>query len=89
MYQLEEIENVTSKMISLFDYPVALLTEESGLSRPTVSKFFNNKWIKPSSAELLYDLCLQKIKEKGEKRKSNLEKEKKFTKTFKLDSLLL
>ena len=84
MYQEEEIKNVTKKMINLFDYPVSVLIKESGLSRPTVSKFFNIKEIRPSSVELLYDLCLELIQVKEKKRSLNIEKEKKLTESFQI-----
>ncbi len=84
MYQPEEIKNVTRKMIKLFDYPVSILAKESGLSRPTVSKFFNRKEIRPSSVELLFDLCIELIEAKENKRINNLRKEKQFTESFKM-----
>lgn len=84
MYQVEEIKNVTRKMIKLFDYPVSILAKESGLSRPTVSKFFNQKEIRPSSVELLFDLCIELIEAKENKRINNLRKEKQFTESFKM-----
>lgn len=64
MYQVEEIKKITKKMIEYFDYPISILTKESGLSRPTVSKFFNHKLIRPSSQEKLVDLCIELLKNK-------------------------
>ena len=83
MYQTEEIKTITRKMIKLFDSPVSLVATESGLSRPTVSKFFNRKSIRPSSQELLYDVCLELIEKKENKRRSNLQKEDRLNQPFK------
>lgn len=83
MYQTEEITTITRKMIRLFDSPISLISEKSGLSRPTVSKFFNRKAIRPSNEELLYDVCLECIEEKENKRRSNLQKEDQLNAPFK------
>lgn len=75
MYLNEEIRAITNKMAKLYDSPITTVTNESGLSRPTVSKFFNLQTIKPSSIEKLYDLCLELIEKKEAKRKLSLQKE--------------
>lgn len=74
MYLREEIRAITSKMEQLYDSPIATLTARSGMSRPTVSKFFNLHPVKPSSTEKLYELCFELIAEKDEKRKAILKK---------------
>ncbi|WP_346881267.1 hypothetical protein [uncultured Algibacter sp.] len=75
MYELKEIKEITKKMILLFDSPITMLSEKTGLSRPTVSKFFNGKTVKPSSTELLYELCFDLIEQKESKRrKINLDR---------------
>jgi hypothetical protein len=75
MYLQTEIKTVLLKMEKLYDSPITLLTEHSGLSRPTVSKFFNKQTIKPSSVEILYDLCLDFIEAKEQKRQTSLRRE--------------
>ncbi|TGV03659.1 hypothetical protein EM932_06020 [Flavivirga rizhaonensis] len=74
MYQLEEIRQITTKMYLLFDDPIAQVAKQSGKSRPTVSKFFNLKAIRPSSAEHIYDACLKLVEEKENQRQSRLKK---------------
>ena len=69
MYELIEVKEITKKMVLLFDNPIAMLSKQTGLSRPTVSKFFNGKTVKPSSTELLYELCYDLIEKKESKRK--------------------
>ena len=77
MYQKEEIKIVRDQMIRLFDYPITYLTNISGLSRPTVSKFFNLKPIRPSVIKLLYELCEELISEKKEEMANRKKKKKK------------
>lgn len=62
-------------MEKLYDSPITILTEKSNLSRPTVSKFFNSQTIKPSSVEILYELCLDLIEAKEQKRQTSLRRE--------------
>lgn len=75
MYLQSEIKTVLLKMEKLYDSPITLLTKTSGLSRPTVSKFFNKQIIKPSSVETLYELCLDLIEAKEKKRQTSLRRE--------------
>lgn len=75
MYLQSEINTVLLKMEKLYDSPITLLTKTSGLSRPTVSKFFNKQTIKPSSVETLYELCLDLIEAKEQKRQQSLRRE--------------
>lgn len=75
MYLQSEIKTVLLKMEKLYDSPITLLTKSSGLSRPTVSKFFNKQTIKPSSVETLYELCLDLIEAKENKRQTSLRRE--------------
>ena len=75
MYLQSEIKTVLLKMEKLYDSPITILTEKSNLSRPTVSKFFNSQTIKPSSVEILYELCLDLIEVKAQKRQTSLRRE--------------
>jgi len=75
MYLQSEIKTVLLKMEKLYDSPITILTEKSNLSRPTVSKFFNSQTIKPSSVEILYELCLDLIEAKEQKRQTSLRRE--------------
>lgn len=75
MYLQSEIKTVLLKMEKLYDNPITLLTQTSGLSRPTVSKFFNKQSIRPSSVETLYELCLDYIEAKEKKRQTALRRE--------------
>ncbi len=79
MYQPDEIKAITKKMHKLFDNPIALVAKESGKSRPTVSKFFNRKEIRPSSEELVYEACLVLIEKKQEQTNRNSKKGKVLT----------
>lgn len=80
MFQSEEIREITKKMNKLFDSPIAQVVKRSGKSRPTVSKFFNHQPIRPSGSELIYDVCLELIEEKENKKQSSLKKGNKLNK---------
>lgn len=80
MYLQSEIKTVLLKMEKLYDSPIAILTEKSNLSRPTVSKFFNSQTIKPSSVEIIYELCLDLIESKEQKRQTSLRREQRLFK---------
>ena len=80
MYLQSEIKTVLLKMEKLYDSPITVLTKTSNLSRPTVSKFFNSQTIKPSSVEILYELCLDLIEAKEQKRQTSLRREQELFK---------
>ncbi|WP_452222171.1 hypothetical protein [Lacinutrix salivirga] len=86
MYQPDEIKAITRKMHKYFDNPIALVAQESGKSRPTVSKFFNRKEIRPSSEELIYEACLTLLESKHEKTLRNSKKGKVLTENIPLPS---
>lgn len=86
MYLQSEIKTVLLKMEKLYDSPITLLTKTSGLSRPTVSKFFNKQSIKPSSVETLYELCLDHIEAKEKKRQTSLRREQSLFKESQRES---
>jgi hypothetical protein len=65
----EDIPMITKKMEALFDSPVGIISKLTGISRPTVSKFFNQKALKPSSREIIYEQCLDLIEEKEARHK--------------------
>ena len=67
MYLQADIKILVENMEKFYDNPVSMLAKKTGLSRPTVSKFFNFQAIKPSSTEIIYELCLDLIEQKQEK----------------------
>lgn len=76
MYQKEQIQMIAKKMYNIFDAPISLVVEKTKISRPTVSKFFKLKEIKPSKVEIIYDTCLALLEEKDSKRRTNIEKQR-------------
>lgn len=74
MYLQEDIKVVIQKMEKIFDSPVGIISDQTGLSRPTVSKFFHLQVLKPSSVEIIYENCLDLIEEKENKRKKIMER---------------
>lgn len=70
MYLTEDIKKVVLRMEKLYDSPVNVIKSKTQLSRPTITKFFRLQSIRPSSVEIIYELCLDLIEEKEEKRSS-------------------
>lgn len=67
MYLQEDIKKVISRMGELYDSPSSTIGEQTKLSRPTINKFFNMQTIRPSSVEIIYELCLDLIEVKEKK----------------------
>lgn len=44
------------------DYP-AIISKKTRLSRPTISKFFNGKKLKPENSKKIYDTCIELLEE--------------------------
>ena len=70
MYLTEDIKKEVLRMEKLYDSPVNVIKSKTQLSRPTITKFFRLQSIRPSSVEIIYELCLDLIEEKEEKRSS-------------------
>ncbi len=75
----KRITNVVETMFGLYEKPVEVLCKETGTSRSTISKFFNNKKIKAFTKSFLYRSCIALITKK-------LDEEEKLNKEF--DSLV-
>lgn len=75
----KRITNVVETMFGLYEKPIEVLKEETGTSRSTISKFFNNKKIKAFTRSFLYRTCIALITKK-------LEEEEELNKEF--DTLL-
>ena len=78
MYSKEEAQRLERKLNKLFDDPIAQVSRKSGKSRPTVSKFLKGGKVRPSSAEIIYDACIELIEEKENKRQSNVKRSKRL-----------
>lgn len=79
MYQTSQVKIVTEQMLKVYGSPIKVLTDKSRLSKPTVEKFLNLEYIKPSNVEVLYDLCLDLLEEKNKKIENNLKRVKRLT----------
>ncbi len=71
MYLTENIKKVVLRMEKLYDSPINVISDKTQLSRPTINKFFKLQPIRPSSIETIYELCLDLIEEKEQKRTDN------------------
>lgn len=78
MYSKEEAQRLEIKLNKLFDDPIEQVSQKSGKSRPTVSKFLKGAKVRPSSAEQIYDACIELIEEKENKRQTNVKRTKRL-----------
>mgnify|MGYP000386226926 CR=1 FL=1 len=60
----KRITNVVETMFGLYEKPVKVLSEKTGTSRSTISKFYNNKKIKAFTKSFLYKTCIALIAKK-------------------------
>lgn len=57
----------------------AIISKKTHLSRPTISKFFNAKKLKPENAMKIYTICIALLEEKKEAIRAYQEKIKELT----------
>lgn len=71
MYSKQEIIDLARQLDRLYDDKIQQVSQKSGKSKPTVSKFFNFHRVKPSSEEQIYEACINLIRAKRDLRNSN------------------
>lgn len=60
----KRITTAVETMFGLYEQPVKVLSEKTGTSRSTISKFYNNKKIKAFTKSYLYRTCIALIAKK-------------------------
>lgn len=70
MYTEQDIELLKTQLVECYGNYIEILVSETGISRPTVSKFLNNKPIKAKNKTLIYRTGCQLIAKKREEDKS-------------------
>ena len=70
MFTQEDIELLKSQLRDCYSNYIEMLVEKTGLTRPTISKFFNNKNVRPSTKELIYKTGFSLISQKRDEEKS-------------------
>lgn len=70
MFTPEDVELLKKALSGRYSNFIGLIVNKSGLTRPTVSKFFNNRKIKPSNQELIYNTGKNLLEENVIKRNS-------------------
>jgi len=60
----KRISEVVETMFGLYEKPIEVLKKETGTSRSTISKFFNNKRIKAFTRNFLYRACIALVAKK-------------------------
>lgn len=78
MYNSEDYKNLTKRMQELFASPVMTVVEESGKSKPTVRKFFNQESMRFHNWEAIYEACVKLVGERERKLKALIEKQHEF-----------
>lgn len=73
MYSKEEVLNLKEQLTAHFDSYTRLLTEVTGLTRPTINKFFRyDDSVRPSNQDLIYSTGIELIKSKKKIRKKRV-----------------
>lgn len=75
MYKKREVRKVYRELLQFLDSPIKEVAKKANMSRPTISKFFNDHHIKPSSAKKIYETSLQLVLEKRQEIEQGKEKD--------------
>lgn len=69
MYSKKEVFLLKKQLMAHFDSYPHILVELTGLTRPTINKFFSyDNSVRPSNQDLIYSTGIELIKEKMKKR---------------------
>ena len=69
MFSKKEVSQLKSQLSIYHSDYIKKIIDETNLSRPTISKFFNHKEIKPDTQLMIYESSVKMIKEKKEELK--------------------
>ncbi len=64
MFSKNDITPLRIKLSKYYNNYFTIISEKTELSRPTISKFFNNKKIKPTNALKIVNACIDLLQEK-------------------------
>lgn len=74
MFNKSDVELLKNQLDKLFHDYIEKIMAKSGLSRPTVSKFFNFQKVRPVNAGKIYDAALELIEEESGQHQSRINK---------------
>lgn len=74
MFNKEDVQLLKNQLEKLFHDYIERIMAKSGLSRPTVSKFFNFQKVRPINAGKIYDAALELIQEESSQHKSRIKR---------------
>jgi len=74
MFNKSDVEPLKNQLDKLFHDYIERVMAKSGLSRPTVSKFFNYQKVRPVNAGKIYDAALELIQEEASQHQSRIKK---------------
>lgn len=60
----KRISDIVETMFGLYRNPVQVVNSTTGVARSTISKFFNNKRLKPYTRNRLYRTCVKLVAKK-------------------------
>ena len=82
MYNKEEVLHLKEQLTAHFDSYPRLLQEVTGLTRPTINKFFNHEdSVRPSNEDLIYSTSIRLIKAKQKVRNEMFDELQQLTKS--------
>ncbi len=80
MYTKEEIELLKNQLLACYGNYIEIIIKETGISRPTVSKFFNHRPINPKNQILIYRTGCELVQQRRQEDKDLVKNLKKMAK---------
>ncbi|PHN08686.1 hypothetical protein [Flavilitoribacter nigricans] len=79
MFSKNDVTPLKMALSKYYNNYFEIIGEKTQLSRPTISKFFNAKKVKPDNALKIYDVCIDLLLEKERDIKELQQKIKELT----------
>jgi hypothetical protein len=79
MFNKNEIRPLKTSLSKYYENYFEIIGKKTDLSRPTISKFFNGRKVRPQNAMKIFNVCVQLITEKEEDIKRLQQKIKEMT----------
>lgn len=80
MFSKTDVAPLKMQLSKYYKDYYTIISKKTHLSRPTISKFFNAKKLKPENAMKIYDTCIALLEEKRAAIRAYQEKIKELTK---------
>jgi hypothetical protein len=73
MFTKQDIQLIRDQLATFCSNYIALVSRKTGLSRATVSKFFNDGKIRPENQAKIYESAIELIRIKNDQHKNRIE----------------